>query len=160
MNKNLITRKQFKDFFIEDDIIFCEDIKNSKFPAEEYSEIFRNQILGYIFSAIKKHSLIESSLNHIKRLVETTEKEDNLWKPPSSKEKCYFNETFVLYYVLKNSQKPLKVDILRGIIGNGPVPLTFYDKGNHVELMEENYWILLDKFQKQIEDAQIMSRWN
>ena len=83
--KNIdIKRNQFKDFFIEDDKQFCESIKKSNFPADEYSEIFINQILGYIFAAIKKHCLIDSSLNHIKTLVENIGKKEKLWKPPSS----------------------------------------------------------------------------
>ena len=84
--KNIeIKRDKFKDFFIEDDKQFCEIIKDSIFPADEYSEIFRNQILGYIFAAIKKHSSIDSSLNHIKSLVESTGKEEKLWKPSGPK---------------------------------------------------------------------------
>ena len=132
--KNIeIKRNQFKDFFIEDDKQFCESIKNPIFPADEYSEIFRNQILGYIFAAIKKHSLIDSSLNHIKTLVESTGKEEELWRPPSSREKCFFNETFVLYYILRCSEKSLRIDILRGVMSNRPVPLAYYDeRGNFV----------------------------
>ena len=83
--------------------------------------------------AIKKHSLIDISLNHIKNLVESIGKKEKLWKPPSPREKCLFNETFVLYYILRCSEKSLRIDILRGVMSNRPVPLAYYDeKGNYV----------------------------
>ena len=47
-----------------------------------------------------------------------------------------------MYYIFKSSDKSLRIDILRGIMNNRPVALAYYDqKGNYVELMDDNYWI-------------------
>lgn len=81
--------------------------------------------MGYIFSAVKKHSLIESSIKHIQDLVLKSEKEDMLWKPPTHKEECLFNETYVIYHILKSSDANLKIDLMRGLMSHAPVPLAY-----------------------------------
>ena len=50
-----------------------------------------------------------------------------LWRPPTSKEKCLFNQTYVIYHILKSSDENLKIDLLRGLMSHLPVPLAYSD---------------------------------
>ena len=58
-----ISEEIYRDFYVEDDEYFIEQINNSEFPKPSYEYQFRIQALRIIFSAVKKHCRVNSAIN-------------------------------------------------------------------------------------------------
>lgn len=93
---------------------------------------------------LKKSCLIEYAIKIIKDIAFRSCKID-LWIS-SENRKSTFNDTYIIYNLINSAEKKLKIELLRKLKNNYPIPLIMMREGEQIQLFEEHFWIHNEAF--------------
>jgi len=105
-----IEAERFREYYVENDEDFITKLNEGGFPSTTYEFTFRVMALGVIFAAVKKHCRIQSAINSIRQLVNSSKKKkESLWRAKLAREKSFFNEHYALHNILHSGDNDLKI---------------------------------------------------
>jgi hypothetical protein len=97
---------------------------------------------------VKKGFPIESILRKVKAMVGKEKPMVDIWVPMKMKRSQRMNESFVLMYLLTNSEHKLRIALMNLVKNFMPIPLfiaqfsNIFERSPRFELNEEIYWVL------------------
>ena len=81
---------------------------------------------------IKKNCHIKHAITIIKDITKKYLNGAKLWIPLDEKKSITFNDTYIIYNLLNSADKKLKIELLRKLKINYPVPLILLREGKQV----------------------------
>ena len=115
--------EEFSMFQIENDIETLEIIQNCGYEDLSEEKLFFDVFIKNLYSCIKKRFPIQTIVDKFKYLV-AQKKLKNIWMPvENSSPHITMNESFLLMYLLRNSDQKLKIELMNLVKNFTPLPL-------------------------------------